>query len=109
VTAQQGLGLSDGLGLVPEGCTPADAQVLRTANHSLAAESHALQSVLADLLLQVNRFVQREGEADFETGPATAVLRRLQPGIDTHRCQNVDAPHACWRGRCQNRRKCAQA
>lgn len=31
---------------VPEGCTPADARVLREANHALAAENHALRDAL---------------------------------------------------------------
>ena len=64
---------------VPEGCTPADARMLRTANHALAMESHELQEVLADLYQQVKLFCETEGEADFETGRALYLLSRLRP------------------------------
>ena len=64
---------------IPEGCTPADARVLREANHALAAESYELQEVLIDLHGQVMRFCEARGEADFETGRASALLHRLRP------------------------------
>ena len=80
-------------GKPPEGCTPTDARMLRQFNHLLAQESHELQDVLEDLLRQVKTFVAREGEADFETGPATDMLRRLRPGIDTCETQrNIGQP-----------------
>jgi hypothetical protein len=63
----------------PEGCTPADAAVLREANHGLAAESHALQEVLADLYSQVRTFCAEQGEADFYTGRALAILCKVRP------------------------------
>lgn len=67
----------------PEGCTPADARMLRAANHGLADESHELQETLADLLGQVNSFCERHGEADFETGRATALIERLRPDVNS--------------------------
>lgn len=33
---------------VPEGCTPADAQVLRKANHDLAQENHELRELIRE-------------------------------------------------------------
>ena len=64
---------------VPEGCTPADARTLRSANHALAQESHELQDALADLYGQVKRFCEADREADFETGRALWLLSLLRP------------------------------
>lgn len=62
-----------------EGCTPADAKMLRTANLALATESHELQEALVDIYQQVQRFCETNGEADFETGRALRLLSRLRP------------------------------
>jgi hypothetical protein len=71
--------LSDQLGLVPEGCTPADAAMLRRANHALADDVHLLQTALADLYAQIHEFAATHGEADFYTGAALAVLAKTAP------------------------------
>lgn len=68
--------LNDGLGPVAEGCTPADAAMLRRANHTLAEDVHLLQTALADLHRQVREFVAAYGESDFYTGPALAALAK---------------------------------
>jgi hypothetical protein len=62
---------------VPEGCTPADARLLRAANHAFAQDVWETQTILRDLYSQVKKFCEEQGEADFETGPATALLRRI--------------------------------
>jgi hypothetical protein len=64
---------------VPEGCTPADAAMLRRANHAMADEVHLLRTALADLHRQVQEFVTTDGEADFYTGPALAALSKTSP------------------------------
>ena len=74
---------NDQLGLVPEGCTPADAAMLRRANHALADDVHLLQTALADLYAQVHEFAATYGEADFYTGAALAVLAKTAP-LDYH-------------------------
>lgn len=71
--------LNDQLGQVPEGCTPADAAILRRANHALADDVHLLQTALADLYAQVREFAATYGEADFYTGAALAVLAKTAP------------------------------
>jgi hypothetical protein len=76
---------------VPEGCTPADALVLRRANHAFAQEAVVLQTVFLDLLNQVDAFIATYGEADFYTAPARAMRAQivgrqppeyLQAGLD---------------------------
>ena len=64
---------------LPEGCTPADAAVLRRANHALAQDLHITQEALADLHRQVSEFTASYGEADFYTGAALAVLSKGRP------------------------------
>ncbi len=70
---------NEGLGPVPEGCTPADAAMLRQANHALASDVHLLQTALADLYEQIHEFAATHGEADFYTGAALAVLAKTGP------------------------------
>lgn len=77
------LGSNDQLGLVPEGCTPADAAMLRQANHALADDVHLLQTALADLYAQIHEFAATYGEADFYTGAALAALAKTAP-LDYH-------------------------
>ena len=38
----------------PDGCTPADAMVLRRANHALAAESEKYQTALMQILVRAS-------------------------------------------------------
>jgi hypothetical protein len=73
------VGSNDQLGPVPEGCTPADAAMLRRANHALADETHMLQEALAYLYGQLKLFVETNGDADFYTGRALAVLTKTRP------------------------------
>lgn len=47
--------------------------------HVLADEVHLLQAALADLYAQIKAFVATEGEADFYTGAALAVLAKTSP------------------------------
>ena len=54
-----------------------DADTLRGANGSLAADVNLLQAALADLYAQVHEFVTSTGiESDFYTGAALAVLAK---------------------------------
>jgi hypothetical protein len=62
-----------------EGATDTDIRVLRDANLALAMESHELQEALANLYAQVKKFCEEQGEADFETHEALALLHRLRP------------------------------
>jgi hypothetical protein len=64
---------------VPEGCTVADALMLRAANHNLAAEVDGLRVVLSNLLSQVEDFTEKHGEADFETRAAKIALSEMVP------------------------------
>jgi hypothetical protein len=47
---------------VPEGCTPADARMLRVANHGLAAENDKLREALA-FYAEGNHFIQHDPDA----------------------------------------------
>lgn len=57
----------------------AAAAPLRRAIHALAAESHALQEVVAELYGQIKKFAAEQGEADFYTGRALAILCKTRP------------------------------
>ena len=61
----------------PEGETPADVRNLKSATFALAQESAILQGVLFDLLRQVREFINENGEANFWTGPASALELRF--------------------------------
>ena len=69
---------SERSGEIPEGCTPADAAMLRKANHSLADENDALRKALAELVRQIDVFAEEQGEADFYTGDAKKLLAEFE-------------------------------
>ncbi|MDO9252580.1 MAG: hypothetical protein Q7U48_13655 [Hydrogenophaga sp.] len=52
--------------LAPEGCTPADARMLRKANHGLAMESHKLRAK-ADALIEENEALRKDAERVIES------------------------------------------
>jgi Lar family restriction alleviation protein len=52
-------------GEVPEGCTPTDAQILRTANHALAAEVHQLKDERMKLLGATHELLKQIDMGDF--------------------------------------------
>lgn len=54
----------------PEGCTPADAQILRRANHDLAAESFELQQALRGIVAQAGGALARFDIAAAPQAPA---------------------------------------
>ncbi len=64
---------------VEEGCTPADAKMLRKANHGLAEENDKLRAALAELVRQIHAFTEQHGEAEFYTGDAVKLLSEDSP------------------------------
>lgn len=47
------------LNSIPEGCTPVDAQMLRVANHALAAENHRLRLKLRGIQKSFSAFHEK--------------------------------------------------
>lgn len=59
----------------PEGCTPADARILRQANHDLAAESFELQAALRGIAAQADKVLARFDIAAAPQAPAAGEVK----------------------------------
>lgn len=80
------------LDAIPEGCTPADARVLREANHALAAENDELRARVAALNSVCGRFSNiAYNVSQLDRGnPVYQSLKELQIEFDRIRANQIE-------------------
>ncbi len=77
----------------PEGCTPADARMLRKANHDLAAESFELQTALRGIVAQAGKALARFDIAPQAPAAPTAAAAEASE-LDLDRVLQLADEHA---------------
>lgn len=76
---------------VPEGCTPADAKMLRAANHAFAQEKHELIDLLREFAPEGEITCDECGGDDAEC-PANCMVRRARARIKDYDSAAMQEP-----------------